>query len=377
MFEFKQYNLKKYNISLLILVIIASICGIFFIKFVDDSDPTLSLVKKQIFGLVLGLTMAIFVSLIDYHFIGRFMWVLYIVNMILLLLVRTPLGVSVNEARRWLKIFGVQIQPTEFSKIIMIIFMANLLSMLNEKINKFSTILIASILMALPTLLILVQTDLSSSMVMVFLFVMLVFVAGISYKIIIPLLAISIPTIPGVFWYIQQPYQVLIGKYQQNRILGFLKPELYSDTIMYQQNNSVEAIGSGSLYGKILSDGVDAVKSSSYVAEAQTDFIFAVIGEEVGFIGGCVIIILMSLIVFKCLMVAKKAKDLTGMLIATGVACMIMFQVFVNIGVATALLPNTGLPMPFISYGLSSLLSSMIGIGLVINIDLQRNKSRN
>lgn len=377
MFKFKQYNLKKYNIFLLALVIALSISGVFFIKCVEDSDPTLSLVKKQIFGILIGLCVAIFVSFIDYHFIGRFMWVLYVINIIMLLLVKTSLGYNVNGATRWLTIGPIRIQPSEFSKIIMIIFMANLLSIFKDKINKFSTLLLAAILMALPTVLILIQTNLSTSLVMMFIFIMLVFAAGISYKIIVPLLLISIPTITGVFWYIQQPYQKLIQPYQQKRVLGFLKPELYSDSIMYQQNNSVEAIGSGSVYGKILNDSVNGVKSSNYVAEAQTDFIYSVIGEEIGFIGGCCIILLLSMLVFTCLVVAKRSKDFAGMLMATGIASMIMFQVFVNIGVATALLPNTGLPMPFISYGLSSLLSSMIAIGLILNIDLQSRSLRN
>ena len=172
-----------------------------------------------------------------------------------------------------------------------------------------------------------------------------------------------------------QPEQDLINDYQQRRILAFLNPSEYANEEGYQQENSVMAIGSGQLYGKGYKNNlISSVKNANFIAEQQTDFIFAVIGEEFGFIGGCTVIGLLLLIAIECLRIARRAKDLAGTIIASGVGVMIGFQGFINIGVATYLLPNTGLPLPFVSYGLTSLISSFIGIGFVLNVGLQRKR---
>ena len=145
---------------------------------------------------------------------------------------------------------------------------------------------------------------------------------------------------------------------------------------MYQQENSITVIGSGGLTGKLIEGGEEAILSDTYVPISESDFIFSVAGEAFGFIGTFTILLIYAIIIIKCLNVAHNASDHLGMLIATGVASMFMFQVFVNIGVVIAILPNTGLPLPFLSYGLSSLISSMIAIGLVLNISLQKSNRR-
>ena len=144
---------------------------------------------------------------------------------------------------------------------------------------------------------------------------------------------------------------------------------------MYQQMNSIKAIATGQLYGKLLAEGPSSVRGYNSVGVNESDFIWSVIGEEFGFLGCCIIIFLLSLVIIMCLMTARKAKDRLGKLLAIGVSSMFMFQVFANIGVATMILPNTGLPLPFLSYGLSSLISSMIAIGLIINIGLQQKNN--
>ena len=193
----------------------------------------------------------------------------------------------------------------------------------------------------------------------------MIFTAGLSYKLIGIVTLILIPLSSLFFWYIQQPGQKLLDDYQLGRILAF----------RYQQTNSVMAIGSGMLTGKgLTSDSVATVKDANLISEQQTDFIFSVVGEELGFIGCVFIIAIILLIVLQCIRIARKAEDTEGMLIATGVAALICFQTFINIGVATQILPNTGLPLPFISYGLSSLLSSCGGIGLVLNVGLHKKK---
>ena len=199
----------------------------------------------------------------------------------------------------------------------------------------------------------------------------MIYMAGISYKWVLGVLAVLLPAGIVFFSIILNPNQTLIEGYQANRILAWLYPEKYP-ALAYQQQNSIMAIGSGQLTGKGLANNVIAsVKNGNFIAEPQTDFIFAVAGAELGFVGSCVIIILIFLIVFELLNIARKAKDFSGMIICCGMAALIGFQSFLNIGVATGLIPNTGIPLPFVSYGLTSLVSLYIGIGVVLNIGLQ------
>ena len=158
-------------------------------------------------------------------------------------------------------------------------------------------------------------------------------------------------------------------------MLAWLNPEQYADTEAYQQLNSVMAIGSGQLWGKGLNNNVIAsVNNGNFISEPETDFIFAVIGEEMGFVGSCTVIVLLFLIALECISIARQAKDLSGTIIASGMAAIIGFQSFMNIAVATMIMPNTGIPLPFVSSGLTSLVSLFIGMGFVLNVRLQRKK---
>ncbi|MDF2473201.1 MAG: putative rane protein [Anaerocolumna sp.] len=372
MFNFKQYNFKNYNISLIILVILQTSIGAFLIRLVQREGENIFV--KQILGIIVGLFIIGLVSVIDYHFICELYILMYIFNLGLLIAVKL-VGVEIYGAQRWLDMGFFNLQPSELSKVIMILVMAKLYTMLREKMNSVLALIIPGIIMAIPTYLILIQTDLSSSMVLMFIFVMIVFAAGLSYKIIFPIIIIGIPLALGLFWYVQQDFQIILEDYQQERLLSILNQEEYADT-MYQQDNSIQVIGSGRLSGKLLTEGIHSIQSDTFVPVSESDFIFSVAGEALGFIGSCVIILIYCIIIFKIFNIARHAADRMGMLIATGVASMFMFQVFVNIGVATAILPNTGLPLPFLSYGLSSLLSSMIAIGIVSNISLQQKIKR-
>jgi rod shape determining protein RodA len=372
LFKLKQYDFKRYNITLIIIVLILGFIGAFLIKQVQTEDENLYL--RHLVGLFGGIFLAVFVSMFDYHFISSFYIVLYAINLVLLVLVKVA-GATVNHAQRWLDLGFMMFQPSELTKIILIIFAAKLFTMFRQKINNAVVILFSTVSIAIPTFLIMIQTNLSTSVVIIFIFCMMIFAAGLSWKIILPILLIGIPSILGLFWYIQQPYQGLLEPYQQNRVLTFLNPEDYPET-MYQQENSISAIGSGQLYGKILREDPDAVRSYDYIPISESDFIFSVAGEEFGFIGSCIIIALFGVIIYICLMTARKAPDYMGMLIAVGIASMFMIQVFVNIGVATSILPNTGIPLPFLSSGLSSMISGMLAIGIILNIRLQPKKIR-
>lgn len=364
MFKFKNYNFKRYNIALLIVVFILVSIGAFLVRQVKPE-----LFMKQLAGLAIGIFVAGIVSLIDYHFIGKFYIVLYLINLVLLLLVKL-VGVSHYNAKRWLDLKVTEFQPSELMKIIVILFFAKLFTVFEHRINNAIFLLISIIAMAAPTFLVLSQPDLSTSIVLMIIFVMILFTAGISWKIILPVLIVGIPLFFGLFWYVQQDYQVLLSPNQQGRILSILHPEEYPET-MYQQENSIQAIGSGQLLGKRFTEGASDIRGYNHVPISESDFIFSVAGEELGFIGSCFILLLFTLIVYNCLMAARKAPDKMGMLIAVGIASMFAFQTFVNIGVVTSILPNTGIPLPFLSSGLSSLLSSMLAIGMILNIRLQ------
>ncbi|WP_313132258.1 FtsW/RodA/SpoVE family cell cycle protein [Anaerocolumna sp.] len=372
MFNLKQYNFKNYNITLVVIVVLLSSIGAFLVSIAQQEGE--NIFKKQIFGIFLGFFIVFIVSIIDYHFISEFYILLYIVNLILLVLVKL-VGVEINNSRRWLNLKVVTIQPSEFSKIIMIIFLAKMYTILREKMDKFYVLVLTGLLMGIPTYLILTQTNLSTSLVMLFIFVIMIFAAGLSYKIILPIILIGIPLFFGLFWYVQQDFQCILTPYQQKRVIAFLNPESEASTdTLYQQENSIQVIGAGKLTGKLLTEGMDSIEADTYVPISESDFIFSILGEAFGFIGACVIIFLLAILIFQCLKIAKNAPDRLGMLIAIGIASMFMFQVFVNLGVTTGLLPNTGLPLPFVSYGLSSLMSCMIAIGLVLNINLQRKR---
>ncbi|QUH31560.1 rod shape-determining protein RodA [Vallitalea guaymasensis] len=364
---FRNYNFKKYDIFLILIVIALVSFGIKAIGSATqiNSDGSTYVRNKQLFGFIVTFALMIIISLIDYHFIGKFYWLIYAFNIILLIAVLF-LGVKVKGAVRWINIAGIQLQPSELSKIMMVIFLAKYIDKNKEKINNLLFLIKLGILVIIPTLLIYKQPDLSTSLVLLVILVVLLFVAGISYKYVLIALAIAVPLFFGTVWYMQQP-DTVFSDHQVERVMSFLYPEKY-DTM--QTDNSIQAIGSGQLNGKGWYKGT--INKYNYLPEPQTDFIFSVIGEEAGFIGCSIVLLLLLFLIIKCLWIAKDSIDLFGMLIISGFVAIISFQTFVNVGVTTGLIPNTGIPLPFISYGLSSLMSNMIGIGVILNISLHR-----
>ncbi len=376
----RQYDWKKYNFSLLCVVVILCILGLYCVRMAGGTTKGASLMKGQLVGLILGLIIVAIVSVIDYHFICQFCVVYYIVGILLTLAVHTPLGTdSKTGAYRWIKLGPITFQPTELMKIILIITLAALFSKLHSKLDKVSTLVKVCVVSAIPVLAILTQPDLSSSLVGVFIMCVMIFIGGVSYRIIVPILIAAVPICGFLAWYVQIPGNLILHNYQYNRIQAWLHPDTYpnADNLNWQQNSAIKAIASGQLYGKFIQDGGKGLESRTFngVGIRESDFIWSVVGEEFGFLGCCLVLLLFAIVIFKCFMVAKKAQDYLGKMIAVGVSAMFMFQVFANICVVTFIFPNTGLPLPFISNGLSSMISAMIGIGLVMNIGIQPAKS--
>lgn len=363
---FDNYNFRKYDVFLVLLCIAISVLGLMYINSANSSY-----VNRQRMGLFIGLGFMIFFSLLSYSFLLKFYWLIYIFSIALLVAVQL-FGSSGGGAQRWFEFGGVRFQPSELVKILLILFYAAFIMKHKDNINSFRYIMLCVLLIIPPFYLIFEQPDLSTSIMIVAIFGVVMFIGGLSWKVIVGVLAVGVPTFVLVMRYAMQDSVDLLNEYQKNRILAWLYPEEYSSTEAYQTLNAMTAIGSGQLAGKGVNNNVIAsVKNGNFISEAQTDFIFAVIGEETGFIGCCAVIGLLFLIVFCCLMTARKSKDLAGQIIAAGMAGLIGFQTFINIGVVTGLLPNTGLPLPFVSYGLTSLVSLFIGIGIVINVKLQ------
>lgn len=364
----KQYKLRFYNFRLVIFLVALSMIGVTLV-----GTAASDLKSKQFVGLILGVIVMLILSLMDYSWIMNFQWIMYGFNIAMLVFVRIA-GDSANGAARWIGIGSFRFQPTELSKIILIIFFAKFFMDHEETLNTLKTLALSAALLAVPLVLILEQPDLKNTITVVVIFCIMIYIAGLSYKIIAGALLIAVPVLIIFLSIIVQPDQKLIKDYQRNRIMSFLYPENeeYSDDIE-QQNNSKTAIASGELLGKKLSgdEATTSVNDGNFVSENQTDFIFAVAGEEYGFLGCVTIILLLLAISFECIRMSLRAKDLSGRILCCGIGALVAFQSFINICVATGMAPNTGTPLPFVSYGLTSLVSLYIGMGVVLNVGLQ------
>ena len=373
---FRQHGirefLKDYDFKLIFLVVSLTVLGIFAIGSVRPS-----LQNRQVMGMALSIFGMLAVSFVDYHFVLKFYHLIYVVNIILLGLVFSPLGDSAGGARRWLELGEFRFQPSELAKILLILFFAQYIMLNRERLNSFGIILLSLVLIGIPMVPI-VKEDLSTTIVIAIVFCVMMYLGGLSHKLILAVIAITVPVTVIFLTMVIRPDQKILADYQQKRILAWLYPDEYKDTEAYQQNNSMMAIGSGQLLGKGYNNNeIGSVKNGNFISEGQTDFIFAIIGEEWGFIGSCLIIILQFLIALECALIGWKARDMAGHIIAGGTAALVCFQSFINIGVATGLIPNTGLPLPFVSYGLTSLVSMYLGMGFVLNVRWVSRRTRN
>lgn len=373
-----DYNFRNYNIRLLLSVLALNMIGLMVINSAVAGDR--SYINRQLIGLFGGLLIAVVLSLISYRYLLRFSGLIYLAcgGILLAVLIVGQLGGSGTGSQRWitLPVLG-RLQPSEFVKIGLIVFFSWFLDKNQERINHIVTLIMLAALAAVPLFLIMEQPDLSTSIVIMFMILCLIYVGGISYKWIFGALAVFVPTLSLVLYLIQMGMFPFLREYQANRILAFFNPEKYADLDLQQQNSEM-AIGSGQLYGKgLFNDTAISVKNGNFLSEEHTDFIFSVIGEELGFVGCMTVLLLYLIFIFECFRMAGKARDMSGKLLCTGLAALVGFQAFTNIAVATGVFPNTGLPLPFVSYGVSSLVSLYIGVGIALNVGLQQSKVEN
>ena len=365
----KQYHLKDYKFTLVFLVLALSILGVLVVGSARDIYQS-----RQIIGVIIGLVAMLVVSLMDYKWVLNFYWLIYGVAVVSLGLVLI-IGQEVNGATRWINLGFTTFRPSELAKILLILFFAKFLMQHEEDLNDKWTLIRYAVLCGIPLALIIVEPNLSTTICTALVLCLLIYIGGLDYRFIIRTFLILIPVAVIFLSIAVQPNQPFLKDYQQKRILAFIEPEKYASDEAYQQNNSVMAIGSGQLTGKGLDNNTTtSVKNGNFISEPQTDFIFAIVGEELGFVGSCLVIALLLLIVIQCILIGIRAQNLAGRIICCGVGGLIGIQSFINIAVATKMIPNTGVPLPFVSYGLTSLVSLYIGIGFVLNVGLQPKK---
>lgn len=378
-----KFHIRDFNFRLIIYVIALSVIGVLVVHSATKGEVTQSLISttvKQIIGVVGGVIVMVILSFFDYHKLVKFAWVFYLLA-ILSLVYLLVFAKSIYGAKRWIyfPLLGT-IQPSEFCKPALILALSFVLLKLKDRINKVYAILIYLAVAAPILFLVLKEPDLSTAIVLIIIIVTSLYLAGISYKWIIGVIIAIIPFVILFFIALQQPGQKMLHSvledHQVDRINAYFYPEQYPELVR-QQNNSLMAIGSGGFFGKGLGNSsLDSVKNGSFLSEEQCDFIFAVIGEELGMFGAIIVILLLGLTVFECLWTAKKCKDTIGKVIAGTAGASLAFQSLINIGVALELIPNTGIPLPFLSAGLSSLLSTYILIGFVLSVSLWGNQER-
>lgn len=361
---FKTFSIRKFDYFLVVLVCALNYCGLIAIR---NAAP--ELYQKQLLGLVIGFVLMIIVSLFDYHQVIRLHWAMYAVCIGLLFLVLVS-GSSGGGAQRWIALFGITFQPSEAAKILLILFYAQFIIQYRKKMKLPMHLAACAALIALPVFLVFKEPDLSTSLMLLLIFCVIMFTGGLEWQIVAGAVAVVVPAFIWLIFQATRGESSVLSQYQRNRILAWLHPENFAETTAYQTTNSMMAIGSGGLFGKG-AEGTSSFLETGYISESQTDFIFTVIGETFGFIGCCAVVILIFMITVKCFLIAARAKDGQGRIIASGMGAWIGLQSFLNIGVATGLLPNTGIPLPFVSYGLTSLVCLYAGIGFVLNVCMQ------
>lgn len=372
-----DYDFKQYDLRLLFLMIILNTIGIFIVRSAISAesfkDP---LVVRQILGSFVGLSMCIGISLFDYRKLCKFSPYIYAASILLLAGVRIYGTASGHGAMRWITVPVLgKIQPAEFVKVALILFFAEYLQKTKEDINTAHGLLLEGLYLLLPVGLVLIQPNLSTAIIMTVIVFAMTYASPLKLRFVMVFLGMAAVVLLLLFYLfssgLYDKIPILQG-YQVQRILTFLKPDENSSGYA-QQMYSIMAIGSGMFKGKgLFNHSIFSVKNGNFLVEEDNDFIFAVIGEELGFRGSIIIIILFLLIIIECLIIAYRAKTLSGRLICVGVMAWIGFQTYTNIAVATGLFPNTGITLPFFSRGVSSLLSVYFGFGIVLNVALQR-----
>lgn len=376
--KFIRESLLSFDYLMIAIIIGLGLFGITVIGSITNIhiDPTNLWYTRQQFTFVTGLFLFFTFSLIDYKFLLKFHWLVYVGMIVLLLAVWQFGDTTAANVTRGISIAGLpSIQPSQFSKIFMVIFLAKFLDTYAQQINKWYLLLALTGLITVPVFLVFIQPSLSASMVILLISITLIFLGGLSFWLILFTSAAVIPTLTFLIWDIGRGagnhllIDRLVSPFQIVRIAAFMEAEPHP-----QNQQSLLALGSGRLHGHGLNHGI--INQLNTLPEAHNDFIFAVIGEEFGFVGANLVLLVLLILIVRCIFIAIGADSNAGRLLASGVAAILFYQTFIHVGVVTDILPNTGIALPFISYGGSSMWALMISLGIVMNVHISSVKSK-
>lgn len=370
---------RHFDVWLLAAVATLTIASVAMIQSAIAGNETLAeLVPRQMIYAVIGLAVVLLAATIDYRFWSAVARPIYLIVLLLLGLILAAGFVGFGAAR-WFNVGIVLIQPSELSKVLMIIVLADYLARRQHEIQLFGIFLRSLALMGVPALLVFLQPDLSTAIVLGVIWLALVFAAGGRPRHFLLLVAIGVVVLlllsPLLLDYFRGGYQAgedffFIQRYQMQRIVSFLLPDPEAHHgESYNVNQALIAIGSGGWFGQGYGHGTQT--QLRFMKVRHTDFIFSALSEEFGFVGAVGLMLLLGFIIVRCLRAARMARDPFGALICYGVAILLLFQSAVNIGMNLALIPVSGLPLPLFSYGGSSLLASLLGIGMVESVILR------
>jgi len=357
-------NIKKFDKILILLFIAAVTIGLVFIYSATRSmDGNIKFIIVQSIGIFIGIILMYIITCIDYEDLAS-LWKFFTGLSIFLLLLVLIIGIGAESTgtKGWIRFGGIGIQPAEIVKICFILTLAKHLDTIKDDINYIKNVFLLLCHLSIPLGLILAQPDFGSAMVFVFIFVVMVFVANIDWKYIVTA-GVAGVIIGLVSWFF------LLDLYQKQRIYALFNPESAAESYGYHVMQSKIAIGSGQVTGTGLFKGIQT--QMGYLPEKHTDFIYSVIGEEGGIIMCMITLLVLMFMILRCINIARKAKDELGSFICMGVAAMWLFHTFENIGMAIGIMPVTGIPLPFISYGGSSVMTNCMALGLVLNVHMR------
>ncbi|UNC90923.1 rod shape-determining protein RodA [Candidatus Contubernalis alkaliaceticus] len=357
---------RNFDYLLLLTVIIISLYGLVVISSATSNfsaDPWYY-VQKQAIWIAAGLIGLFLVVCIDYSNFSRLSNYIYLINLGLLVLVMF-IGRETAGSQRWIDLRFFDLQPSEVAKLAIIITLAKLLEQREGEMDNPKNLLLAFVHVAVPMYFIFKQPDLGTSLVFLAILFGMLFLGGAKIKHLLMTVIMGVGVGFPLLWLNLKPYQKM-------RLVIFLNPEQDPLHYGYQLIQSVIAIGSGRIWGKGLFEGTQNIYD--FLPAQHTDFIFSVLGEELGFVGAVALLCLYLFLIYRILKVSSAAKDTFGLLLCVGVASMLVFQVLVNVGMAISIMPVTGLPLPFMSYGGSSFLVNMLSIGIVLNVGMRRHK---
>jgi rod shape determining protein RodA len=368
----RDSGLRRFDWVLFIAALGLSIAGAVFVysatRVVSAGEDPQAYLKRHLLNLLIGLGLGAATMLFDYRTLRAYAPFVYIASVIGLIAVISPLGSSVNGAQAWILLpGGFSIQPSEFMKVALCVGLAMLLAERRdgETEPRLPDVGFALLIAAVPIGLVMMQPDLGTAVVMGMIVLGILAVAGTRLTWLALLLGMGAA---GAFVAVQVG---VLDQYQIDRLLAFANPELDPQGVGYNTNQARIAVGSGGVFGTGLFQGTQT--GGEFVPEQQTDFIFTVVGEELGFVGSAGLLLLFAVLLWRAMHIAIRAEDLFGTLMATGIVCWFTFQMFENVGMVIGIMPVTGVPLPFVSYGGTSMFANWMAIGLLENVHLRRS----